>query len=166
MGEREGSEAMSADGIKVLEGFSLETEARRILEDITSNADLGTDERVLAWAKLKAWGHGRKFACCHVRDLKTDRANVIVLNHWTKEGLAAIWDDLVVASQQQCADELDVPLRLVRAAASRLVKRGLLTTPWVQSRSFVTKYKIGEGFRAHLAAKHVRAFCPVWGGEQ
>lgn len=157
---------MSADGIKVLEGFSWETEARRILEDIASNADLGTDERVLAWAKLKAWGHGRKFACCHLRDLEPARANVIVLHHWTKEELAAIWDDLVVASQQQCADELDVQLHHVRAAASRLVKRGLLTTPWVRSRCFVTKYKLGEGFRAHLATKHVRAFCPVWEVEQ
>src|ERR1035437_5401018 len=139
MGEHEGSDALNADGINVLQAFSLETEARRILEDIASNADFGTDERVLAWAKLKAWGHGREFACCHVTDLKKPgRADVIV----------PVVDELIVASQQQCADELDIPLHRVRAAASRLVKRGLLATPWVVGRSFVTKYKLGKGFRA------------------
>jgi hypothetical protein len=152
MGEHEGSDALNADGINVLQAFSLETEARRILEDIASNADFGTDERVLAWAKLKAWGHGREFACCHVTDLKKPgRADVIV----------PVVDELIVASQQQCADELDIPLHRVRAAASRLVKRGLLATPWVEGRSFVTKYKLGKGFRACLANKQVRAFCPV-----
>ena len=43
---------MRPDGINGLKAFSWETEARRILEDIASNADFGTDERVLAWAKL------------------------------------------------------------------------------------------------------------------
>jgi hypothetical protein len=161
MGENEGSDAMSAEGIKMRQAFSLEPEERSILEDIVSDADLGTDQRVLAWAKLKSWGHGREFACCHVRDLKRDRADVTVLPCWTKERIPAILDELVVASQQQCADELDVPLDRVRAAASRLVKRGFLTTPWVASRSFVTKYKLGKGFQAHLATKQVRAFCPA-----
>jgi len=157
---------MRPDGINGLKAFSWETEARRILEDIASNSDFGTDDRVLAWAKLKAWGNGQEFACCHVRNLKPDRADVIVLDYWTKEQLATIWDELVVASQQQCAGELDVPLHRVRAAASRLVKRGLLTTPWVESRSFITKYKLGKGFRAHLATKQVRAFRPVREVEQ
>jgi hypothetical protein len=105
---------MRPDGINGLKALSWETEARRILEAIASNAHFGTDERVLAWAKLKAWGNDREFACCHVRDLKPDRADVIVLHYWTKEELAAIWDELVVASQQQCAYELDVPLHRVR----------------------------------------------------
>ena len=136
------------------------------IEGIERWPEEGTDERVLAWAKLKAWGNGQELACCHARDLKPDRANVIVLHYWTKEQLAAIWDELVVARQQQCADELDVPLHDVRAATSRLVKRGLLTTPWVESRSFVTKYKLGKGFRAQLATKRVRAFRPVREVEQ
>jgi hypothetical protein len=84
-----------------------------------------------------------------------------MLNYWTKEQLAAIWDELGVASHQQCAHELEVPLHRVRAAASRLVKRRLLTAPWVASRSFVAKYKLGKGFRSHLATKRVRAFFPV-----
>jgi hypothetical protein len=32
---------------------------------------------VLAWAKLKAWGQGREFACCHVRDLQAPRGHRI-----------------------------------------------------------------------------------------
>lgn len=163
---------MSADGINMLKVDSwLEPKARRILEEIASKANLGTDERVIAWAKLKAWGHGREFACCRVRDLQAPRAEIVVfpiccLEENREREIAKFEDELVVANQQQCAFDLDVPVGRVRAAMARLVKRGLLTTPWVASRSFVTKYKLGEGFRAHLATKQVRAFCPVRGVEQ
>jgi hypothetical protein len=156
-----GENTMSADSIKMPEAFSLEAEERRILEDIVRNADFDTDQRVLAWAKLKSWGHGRKLACCQVRHLKRDRADVTVLPCFTKEQIPATLEEFVVASQQQCAAELDVPQSRVRAAASRLVKSGFLTTPWVESRAFVTKYKLGKGFQAHLATKHIRAFCPA-----
>ena len=67
----------------------------------------------------------------------------------------------VVASQQQCADDLDIQVSAVRSAAARLIKRGLLTTPYKQSRALVTKHKLGVGFRASLSEKWVRAFRPT-----
>jgi hypothetical protein len=46
---------LSAGSIDVLKAYSLlKPEARHILEDPACNADFGIDERVLAWAKLKA----------------------------------------------------------------------------------------------------------------
>jgi hypothetical protein len=67
---------------KVLEAKSqLRPKARRILEDIANNADLALDERVLAWAKLKAWGYGQDLACCRVLDLQAPWGNV----QWRKK---------------------------------------------------------------------------------
>jgi hypothetical protein len=158
---------LSADGINVFKTeLWLKREACLILEDIANNTDIGIDERVLAWAKLKAWGHGREFACCHVRDLRAPRARAIVYPGWAitpeqeKEHIVAIKDELVVASQQQCAFDLDIPVQRVHAAVSRLVKRGILTTQWVESRSLSTKHKLGKGFRAYLVNKWVLALCP------
>lgn len=138
--------------------FSLKPKERRILEDIVANANLAIDERVLAWVKLKSWGRGQEFACCRVCDLNRDRAEVTVFRCWKKEQIPAALNELVVAGQRQCADELHVPLSHVKASVKRLENRGLVDTPWVMSRAFVTKYKLGVGFRASLATKHVRAF--------
>jgi DNA-binding Lrp family transcriptional regulator len=62
---------------------------------------------------------------------------------WDQKGLEAVQKEFVVASQQQCADDLDVEVSLVRSAAARLVKRGLLTTPYARSRALATKHKLG-----------------------
>jgi len=138
--------------------FSLKPKECRILEDIAGNANRAIDERVLAWVKLRSLGRGQEFACCRVRDLNRDRSNVTVLPCWEKEQIPVALNELVVASQRQCADELHIPLSHVKASVKRLENRGLVTTPWVMSRAFVTKYKLGVGFRAYLATKHVRAF--------
>ena len=89
--------------------------------------------------------------------LRPERADVIVLFYWDEEGKKRALNELVVAPPEQCARELKIPLKLVRAASVRLVKDGSLTTPRVATRAWVTKYKLGVGFRAHLANKTLRA---------
>jgi hypothetical protein len=155
---------MSGDFNEILEGFSWKAEACRLFEDIARNTNLDTDERVLAWAKLKAWGNGRRYACCRVGDAKPERAVQFIVPlgaYLDDERHEAFLNTLIVATQQQCAVELDIPLRRVRTAMVHLVKRGILTTEWVSSEAWVTKYKLGVGFRAHLATKTLQAFCPV-----
>src|SRR2546423_368241 len=87
---------------------ALRTEACLLLESLANDADRSIDERVLAWAKLKSWGQGKEFAVCRIGDLAAPRANVIQLPAWNPEELEAVQKEFVVASQQQCADDLDV----------------------------------------------------------
>jgi len=122
---------------------ALRTEACLLLESLANDADHSIDEPVLAWTKLKSWGQGKAFAICRKGDLAAPRANVIQLPAWDQKGLEAVQKKFVVASQQQCADDLDVEVSLVRSAAACLVKRGLLTMPYVRSRALATKHKLG-----------------------
>ena len=78
------------------------------------------DERVLAWVKRNA--RGREYACCRVRDLQAPRADVFMYPCFLEEQIPAVKADLVVASQGQCAYELDVPVEQVRASVARLVQ--------------------------------------------
>jgi hypothetical protein len=145
----------------------------RILEDIAHNPDIDMGRRVLAWAWLKSWGNGQEFACCRVGDLTSPLGAPVLLYTWRFRSE----DDLIAASQQQCATDLEnwnwranpdaeiqdamVTVNRVRAAVNRLVKLGLLTTEWVRSLGLSTKYQISEGTRAHLVHQWVKTMRPV-----
>src|SRR5262249_31619094 len=99
---------------------ALITEACTLLERLVNNTECGLDERVLARAKLKSWGQGNEFACCRIHDTASPRANRIEYSAWDESELPALKEERVVASQQMCANDLDVPMSHVRSAVTRL----------------------------------------------
>jgi hypothetical protein len=143
-----------------------------LLEDIARNPAVDLPRRVLAWARLRAWGNGQDFASCRTGEL---------ISRWYLKRTPHKVGDIVVAGYRQCSRELsiwnrekyrelaklgkpsdctDVSDGAVGAAVKRLEKLEFITAEWVRSQVPQTKY-YRHLPRTFIVEKHIKGMRPV-----